>query len=309
MEFRGKENHNMNLKLASVLPEEFSPKAGERHVPFELAKSRDFIFKNCKVALKKLNEGVSLYRGEKNIIDPVYIVDPRHRQRISKDTSNIYNLYMDTSPHWKDYPSRSFSIMFGSEYVASSYSSRAPLHIILPIGDPVVAVSSKTDFLDCDIEYNYHKADFHRTIQCDVQRWGRAIEDLLVNIGNMYLSKEKDASVFSRAVDKMMERLETNVRNDDGYVPDDYSIPENNLYNILKNVILYGREEPKYIFYEVMTPQILGVRKMNLSALSKITTESWTEGKCVVIREDYYHKIFKKEIGSKQLPDLEKYNA
>jgi hypothetical protein len=299
----------MNLKLASVLPEKFAPKDGERHVPYDLTKSREFILKNCQIALKKLNEGVSLYRGEKNIIDPVYIVDPKHRQRVSKDGSNVYNLYMDSSPHWKDYPNRSFSMIFGNEEVAFSYSKRAPLHIILPMGDPVIAVSEDKDFWDSEITYHYANADFQRTVECDVQRWGRIIEDLMVNVGDMYLDKEKSPTVFGRSVDKLIKKFEINVHNNDGYVPDELGIPENNFFDILKNVILNGREEPKYIFYEVMTPQILGVRKMNLSALSKITTESWTEGKCVVIREDYYHKIFKKEIGSKQLPDLEKYNA
>jgi hypothetical protein len=78
----------------------------------ESKKLRATIESQCGVALTQFKKGVRLFRGDVKIKKDVYIVDPTVSQRVSSGAANYYNLYMDTSPHWQDFPSRSFSTIF-----------------------------------------------------------------------------------------------------------------------------------------------------------------------------------------------------
>jgi len=93
------------IKLKNILNE-------IRRVPVNINSSLAFMRSKCSLAVGHAREGRVVYRGVETATKPAYYLDPSKESRTSKDTNNLYQAIMATSPNWDGYPNREQSVMF-----------------------------------------------------------------------------------------------------------------------------------------------------------------------------------------------------
>jgi hypothetical protein len=154
----------------------------------ESKKLRATIESQCGVALTQFKKGVRLFRGDVKIKKDVYIVDPTVSQRVSSGAANYYNLYMDTSPHWQDFPSRSFSTILGGYGSTLGYiDSKRGVNIVLPIGNPKIAKTAWKDFWTAKTHLS----------GLNISLFNDAISMALIFFNEPISDKEKDPHAFT----------------------------------------------------------------------------------------------------------------
>lgn len=121
------------------------------------------------LALKKTEENNRIFRGTSNP-NPIIEVDPREVERVSRNTTNEYNLlFSHILSSWQEWPKRSRSLICSGDYrEASAYSIDGP-YIVLPLGNPQIAIAPHGDFWNSfaiDLpEFNELFNDFLKTFR------------------------------------------------------------------------------------------------------------------------------------------------
>jgi hypothetical protein len=101
--------------------------------------------KDIAITLAQYKKGNIIWRGV-NSHDDVLLVDPTRTERVAANTRNYVNVLQSILPAWKEYPSRTLSLICSSaRYTASVYTGGDP-HIVLPIGDPVIGIAPTQDW-------------------------------------------------------------------------------------------------------------------------------------------------------------------
>lgn len=104
----------------------------------------DYLLKNCSESLKALENDSVLWRGDKNRINGS-IIDSTNAKRFSKDTNNLYQLMMEKSKLFSNYPKRTNSIICTSRYgTATAYGNP---YAIFPTNGTKIVVSNCSDFI------------------------------------------------------------------------------------------------------------------------------------------------------------------
>lgn len=81
--------------------------SGSRYTSLNVDEAIDFLDKHCTKYLDGLKNGnLPLWRGDRRNPLNLSIGDSRNFKRTSANTSNWYNLFIDNSRKWKDYPPR-----------------------------------------------------------------------------------------------------------------------------------------------------------------------------------------------------------
>lgn len=85
-----------------------------------------------------------VFRGIKNFAFPYAYVKPaEHERRSHFANRNYYTLLLDNLPSWKNYPKRSKSIVCSTNFWTSM--RYGDVYLVLPCGDPTVAIAPKED--------------------------------------------------------------------------------------------------------------------------------------------------------------------
>jgi hypothetical protein len=262
------------IKLSSLLPSPLTE--NDRHRKLEFVEARNILVNQCGTAIDKFNQGFRLRRFENYIFDSVYRVNPRDSQRTSDDTDNYYNLLIDSSPAWKGFPSRSWSIIFADYQVASDYAQGRGCHYVFPLGNPTIAVSKEQDFWSTLIR----DGEYCITVF--------SINNLLNRLFRKYNilhdRSEKDVHRFQTVLKKLCEKIDQDVLG--GERQEDVEIAK--LYNYIKS-----KNKPSMeVLYEFFTPQNSQTTTTTLGDMKSLRTECWTEGDCVVLQTSALYDIF-----------------
>ncbi len=132
-----------------------------------LKKAIELLNKNHRAGLHAIQSGGLLFRGFKSGMTnrtAIIQIDTTKSHRTSRDSSNLYQLMMDTSTALKQFPSRSNSLICSTSiYTAAGYGD---LFVIVPIDGTMIAMSGADDFLN-DQEVENAKLGF-RSMHLDM---------------------------------------------------------------------------------------------------------------------------------------------
>jgi len=107
----------------------------------------DYIIKNCKKALN----GTLIWRGNKNIKDSQYFIDPSKtmEDRISPfATNNFYNLLLSNLDSWKSFPKRDKSIICTTSFDNAYRRGFDSAYLVLPKDGAKIGVCPGQDIWD-----------------------------------------------------------------------------------------------------------------------------------------------------------------
>jgi hypothetical protein len=262
------------IKLTDLLPTLLTE--NERHRKLEFGEAREILVNQCRTAIDKFNEGFQLRRFENYIFDSVYRVNPRDSQRTSHGTDNYYNLLIDSSPAWKGFPSRSWSIIFADYQVANDYAQGRACHYVFPIGNPIIAVSKEQDFWSSMMK----DGDF----ATPVFSLNNLINRLLNKYHILHDRSEKDVHKFQVVFKKLCDCIDQDISNN--IIQKEVDV--NKLYEYIKSM-----NKPAYeVIYNLFTPQNTNTTLTTLGDMKSLRTECWTEGDCIVLQTSALRDIF-----------------
>jgi hypothetical protein len=100
----------------------------------------------CSDALERSQDkyGVQLYRGDGTFHGETYYLDPRNRERKSKNTNNIFTTFVKGSGQWEEagIPLRNKSILFTNQHGVSGYGK---VYCVFPINGAKIARGEERD--------------------------------------------------------------------------------------------------------------------------------------------------------------------
>lgn len=119
------------------------------------------------LAIQQNEAGNRIYRGIPTE-SPIVYIDPNKAERVSANTSNEHNILVShVLPSWQKFPKRSRSLICSGDYRSAGSYSRIGAHIVMPLGNPLIAVCPYLDFWDSfDIsppDFNDLFSDFYKT--------------------------------------------------------------------------------------------------------------------------------------------------
>ena len=123
-----------------------------------------------ELALKKTENQDIIYRGSPNPW-PIVYSDPTTFERVSRNTSNELTLLMShVLPSWQSWPKRSRSLVCSNHFsTATSYSRNQGAYIVLPLGNPDIAIVPSGDIWDAfkmyPPDFNQNFDDIFRTFR------------------------------------------------------------------------------------------------------------------------------------------------
>lgn len=125
-----------------------------------------------ELALAKTEQGHKIFRGSPNPY-PILYNDPTSYERVSRNTSNELTLLMShVLPSWQSWPKRSRSLICSNHFgTASSYSRNQGAYIVLPLGDPDIAIVPGGDLWD---SFKMYPPDFNQNFD-DIFRTFRLV--------------------------------------------------------------------------------------------------------------------------------------
>lgn len=129
--------------------------------PLEVKKAIDFLNTNCKDGLAAISNGGIIFRGFGDSITKTgksfAQVDATDAVRTSRDTNNVYQLMMDSSPAMADTPKRSKSFICSTSFVASS--EYGATYVMVPYDGTQVAVAAVSDIFKQQIRSSIYSGD------------------------------------------------------------------------------------------------------------------------------------------------------
>jgi hypothetical protein len=107
----------------------------------------ELLNRHCKASLADIATGNVMWRGMENVSQQAAVIDTINSSRTSRDTNNLYQLMMDISPHLKEFPSRSKSLICANnEEQASGYLGST--YAVFPFDGVDVCTAKEADLHD-----------------------------------------------------------------------------------------------------------------------------------------------------------------
>lgn len=101
------------------------------------------IKQNCKQALKGIENGNYIFRGEDSMQEEYYSMKSQG-VRVSRNTDNYYTLIVDNSKRWSEYPKRSKSFICTTNF--ESARSYGMVYTVLPYDGAKIGMAPSNDF-------------------------------------------------------------------------------------------------------------------------------------------------------------------
>lgn len=266
-------------------------------------KAMQMIDEHCKVGFAAaMKTGGFLYRGDKNMSQSFSLIDTTNAVRTSRDSNNLYQLMMDTSPHLKEFPSRTSSLICSASANTAEQYGGGEFNIIIP-------------FDGVDIAFAENVRDFPHNVNIvedgDIVL---SIDDLSFYLGRVMRpftgapasKKYTDAAALDMALSKMpqtqMELMKT-------YITHAIDVDR---VRYLGTMLLKLPKEKRFtqLSAKMMTPRAtkleLTTTANPLYAISD--SECWFTGKAIVISSEQFAKILKAKIDNNETvhPELVK---
>jgi hypothetical protein len=225
---------------------------------------------------------VKFWRSSRYDYNPPFI-NPQKIKRSSKDTFNLYYIIMDTFPSWKDYPSRSKSVIFTNSYsVADEYTGT--IHRVYPANNAKIAWAR---YVEGFIEFPLLKEKTGMDLTQFLNRF-RAVAG---NVSNQSIPSgitEADWKVLSEIMDNKLKNHDWSIKYDPLFSTNLRGFEEK-LYETMKegyqkglgiNDILDGLFNPRH--------NSVGLANLNdtleFFSEKKPNKEMWTDALCYVER-------------------------
>lgn len=234
------------------------------------------------LALAKTEQGHVIYRGSPNPW-PITYTDPTGYERVSRNTSNELTLLMSyVLPSWKNWPKRSRSLICSNHFsTASSYSRNQGAYIVLPFGNPDIAIVPGGDIWDA---FKMYAPDFNLNFD-DIFRTFRLVVPA-VNWPAKIQTPEQMVQVL-KAYDAIMQEhpeVLDQLRDEAG---------SKRQYGIGTMLDLVTSGDALGSIDRYMSPASNGFVKTPYSEFTKTgdNNEIWFSGPAVLIRSDVFDKL------------------
>jgi hypothetical protein len=284
------------FKYSDFILEEYDPIHGTRSKVIDIQKGKsvlDIIRERAPWYLENINTITPIYRGTTNggnrygRKDDSYYrtgtaisIDPSKHKRFARNTSSLYTTMMDESEDWKDYPSRSKSI------ICSSSKERS-----LAYGDTfrVIPLEENSEFVVCpnsDVFFSF------KPLMDELYKVGFEnldnVDDFNTMISSFGVSEDDNDEVDRETIWMAVHRYIHELDETEEYDPD-YWIYDSNKGFVEKYI---NGEIPWSDLYEQieawMAPDFNNFTKVKYNKETKIdyNKEVYTSSKCILILED-----------------------
>lgn len=230
--------------------------------------------------------GIRFMRGVSSSSDYA-IINPSKSTRASAYTSNYYTLISSEDPSWKNIPPRNHSVVGSTGYdKAESYGN---LYILVPKNGSKIAQCQSEDFWGTFQhafgDENYPLGDFNRSLTNIFRR---------IDIKQ----PDKSLSVLKSACKEFDEFM-----GKEGYNQNFSKFIRDNSYDY---VVFYEDVFEKFYkgdLYEmllnVFDPKKGKIKVVKAGQELRKDVETWTDGECLMICEEYFHDILRNVIDGK----------
>jgi len=274
----------------------------------DVKKATDALIKYCPGFLPALKNSGILYRGSsassRDTLSPrapkLSYVDSSTGVRTSKDTNNFYQLMMEISEPLNDagIPHRSKSLICSTSLMSASNYGAASA--VIPVGNPVIAVSDYKDFLNTRVKYaggllGISLTDTHFLDYLNIQlsKFSDGIYDDGID-NNMLLRSSKKYNTSLTELEQKIAAADVDVilaawlR-----AVDPVGASQNNqLANAVKSFI----EKNHHTFLhalasELLTVESLALKKAQFGDAIPFAKECWFSGKAFLLPRELFAKV------------------
>lgn len=272
------------------------------------------LIRNSKESLKLFQSGKFLYRGFDAGRALRYYVEPRNRERVS--SYNFYTALTAVLPSWKEFPPRSYSVMFTD--ASSTAATYGQPYWIFPADDAKIAYCEDTD---CWYGFKMINDRIHTTTSVNI-----VLESFLELIGIVLSSGTENKSYryfvarthdiettkkFLKELDRTGTKIIPRIKKycDDDDDSERYTIRMMLAKDILKN---FKTTWTGYLD-DLMNPEDNKIHLTDLDGINRfhgmVGFEMWTDAPCVMIyaKEDVQNmKEGKPSICGELFPEIVK---
>lgn len=233
---------------------------------------------HCKEGLSFLKNNTGLFRGMNAGYDSFLITDYSQGERKSENTRNLYTVLIDNSPHFKNFPKRSKSmICSNSIFYAKQYGNYQPMAII-PFDGVKIAVCPQQDIWNTVL--GKIKSITHK-LKGNVELIDYT--DLLTKSGNIF-SKTNSLEEIKQKITKYLK-----TQNDKSA----FTFKNTYVDKIVNDI--FDDLDPKKLGFKLMTiPEFSKIFKNSVKIFEHDeigSNECWVSGPCVAIDLITYFKL------------------
>lgn len=225
---------------------------------------KDWIKSNASGTLKAYKDrSCRIYRGT-NAPYETYLINPKESpNRMSANTSNIYTLFINHDPSWKEYPKREI-ICTTDKF--ETYHSRS--FIVIPKNGAKIGVCPSNDIWNSETKYSTSLDQFNDTI---------------MNL--FYITDKRNQLATFARLKKAFKSIDDNKHKLEGS-------------DLIKDYIKSGKSF--YEFYaSIMNPEKMGFKvvKVGYEFSDSDRREVWLDTECLLIniRSTLFEELFKNE--------------
>lgn len=244
-----------------------------------------------------------IYRGISKGDSPFLYINPKGHDRFrgSQEGYNFYGIIMDNGEQWKDYPKRSESIIatndwsFTSDYANDDVDGNLNYHIVIPFDNTTWGITPKDDLwfaYDVDVLGLRDLSEFNNIVGEAISRMRgithvniNTLSDLKITIGQI---DYKDTDNIKNSIEK--------ITNEDWYQAEISEFGENTTINKLLTsfITVKDSESMLELIMNSLSPENFSLQLYDNQGIrfTKQTQECWSDGECLMIRRDYFEKIF-----------------
>ena len=238
------------------------------------------------LAISKYLNKARIYRGTRREDNIVY-TDPTTQPRVSANTKNYYTMLISsgTLPSWKNWPPRDKALICsGDFYTSAGYSYMGDPYVVLPIGNPKIAVASNADFWD--------------SFQLPLNRLNNYIEKFYNELAVAFNAKH-DVHIADELPDKSLEEFMLGIHHIEQMVDSDPELAE----TIFSKTDRMYYAEMKYLkgvltsgdivggLDNFLNPTNAGFKLTDLENYTKTEKEVWFSATAVLIRPEALNQI------------------
>jgi len=283
------------IKLKSILTE-----SSKRAIDIDIKKFRMLLRGKANIAWKKHLEEYRIFRGrDHNDIrapSPYKFISPSKTYRMSRNTINVVNSFLDILPSWKNWPKRSNSIICSNSRVTAGWYGVA--FQVFPFNNAKIGICSQSDFWESfpviterfskhNVDsFNYVLSAAYNTFGIDVDPDNFKPEDAKKLID--YLNKE---TLKYRNID-FLYKTDTSKGN---------ATQRHDSKTLKEDMIIFykGGDWTDY-FDELLSPEKNNFKLVSISEYTAIETprkEVWTDADSLMIHTSYLEKIENRKLG------------
>lgn len=227
-----------------------------------------------------------IFRGMSHVT--LGTTDTSLMNRISNDTNNYYNVWIDNAPAWKDYPKRSKSLICTSaSFAARSYGT---LHLIIPADTCKIGICPNYDIWD----------SFYKLTEFGITSI-KKLDFILGQLINSIESGSELASSNYQVFEEFLKKINLEWLEDKTFM---YRIAD-----IIRGALEKSNCNNLYEFMaEYLTPEKNDFRVTegrNYDLSNNDNNEVWIQGGCALIPISYFRRL---DIASENHDVMAKFN-